>query len=273
MTAVRRPYWIDLFLLLLFALLLWAGFTYLSRFLPGLPAEKVSVDAEEKLGKMITDALLDDHGEMHTMELDSAMGMIGSRLMANIGLTDYEYHIYVIRSSEVNAFALPGGNVFVLSGLIEFCHSPEELAAVLAHEIGHVEKKHVIKRLVKEVGLSVLFSVTGGGETVVLEEIARTAASTVYDRKQEKEADLYGMDLLIRSGITPRVVASFFTRLKREKGGAPEELEFLMTHPNHNARIKAAMEYELPSGFKEDRLRIDWVKLQQSVREFHTSGN
>src|SRR5690606_24136018 len=120
--------------------------------------------------------------------------------------------IVVGRNESVNAFALPGGNIVILSGLLEFSENPEEVAAVLAHEMAHVEKRHVVDRLLKEFGMQVVFGVLTGGDLVVLSEISRTVTSTFFDRRQEEEADEFALELLHRCNISPRALGTLFRR-------------------------------------------------------------
>ncbi|MCH8319106.1 MAG: M48 family metallopeptidase, partial [Bacteroidetes bacterium] len=138
-------------------------------------------------------------------------------------------------------------------------------SATTAHEIGHVEHRHVVTKLIKEFGLTLLFSVLTGGDAVVLSEIGKTTISTVFDRKQEKEADLYALDMLTKSNISPQSLAAFFRRLKREKGSYNENLEIFMTHPHVNSRIKSSIEYKVPEDFESIDFDIDWEKVKKSI--------
>ena len=81
----------------------------------------------------------------------------------------------------------------------------------------------------------------------------------------KKEADQYGLDLLVKSKISPVALAAFFRKLKREVGSYNENLEMLMTHPHFNSRIKAAIQYELPENFEPSEFELDWEKVQESI--------
>jgi beta-barrel assembly-enhancing protease len=247
--------------------IIWGAFTYFPIFSSESPDFGISIEQEERLGKLIVENLIEgkDTKIASNPKLDSAMHVISKRLTNAIGPTDYEYKIKVIDNPQINAFTLPGGNIFVFSGLINFSEDPEEVAAVLAHEIGHAEKRHVVKKLVKELGVTILFSVLTGGDAVVLKEITRTAASTVFDRGQEKEADDYSFALMERAELNPKALATFFRRVNDEFGGYNEHMEILMTHPNNNSRIKAALEYKLPENFKSKPFNLDWEAVKTSV--------
>ena len=113
----------------------------------------------------------------------------------------------------------------------------------MAHEIGHVEKRHTASKLIKEFGLKILFSIVTGGDTILLGELWESTVSGAFDRSNEKEADQYAMELLERAKIAPTAIASFFRKLNREELDYNENMEFLMTHPHNNSRIKASLSY------------------------------
>lgn len=269
---MKKSIFRDLLILLGVFAVLWICFTYLPVFKTSADVSSaLSLENEEKLGKIIAKGIEKDPSVKMCSNpvLDSAVAIIKSRLEANVGLTEYDYHIKVIESPTINAFTIPGGNIYVYTGLIEFCETPEELAAVLAHEMGHAEKRHVVSKLVKQLGVSLLFSVIGGGDGVMISEIGRTAVSTVFDRGQEKEADDFSFVLMEKSKLNPKSMSSFMRRL-REKYAAIEKytdnMEWLMTHPNTNSRIKAALEYKTAPGFVDVPFSMNWQRVKDSVK-------
>lgn len=264
---MKRSLLFDLMKLLAIGAAIWALFTFIPLF-PDLPDLEFSIDYEEKLGKVIVEDILSRNPgfeEIKNPAIDSALGIITNRLRNNIGLTDYQYTIRLINNPEVNAFTLPGGNIFICKGLIEFSEYPEEVAAVLAHEIGHVEKRHVVSKLVKELGLALILGILTNGDPVIITEIGKTVLSSVFDREQEREADQFGLDLLVKSNISPQSMATFFRRLEREKGTYNESLEILMTHPHTSSRIKASMEYKTPEDFKTEEFGLDWKAVKEAL--------
>jgi predicted Zn-dependent protease len=219
----------------------------------------ISLTSEEKLGKLLLSTIVDhpEYKPISTKTLDSAIAQISNRLVKATGLTDYDYRIVVVDNPEINAFTLPGGNILVTSALIRFTESPEELAAVLAHEMGHAEKKHVVSRLLKEFTLALILS-----DKAVLSEASRTVTSTAFDRRQEEEADDYSLRLLEKANINPRLLGTFFSRLRDEENRYDEKLTILMTHPTINSRIKAAFEYKTEVGFHEKGFGLDWNRIK-----------
>ncbi|TAL58126.1 MAG: M48 family metallopeptidase [Bacteroidetes bacterium] len=274
---MRKSVYRDLIILLTIFVASWAAFTYVPwGDIFSAPDVTVSIADEEKLGKLIVDyGILKDPTItiVRDKKIDSVMRMVTHLLVSKIGKTDFEYTFRIIKSDQVNAFTLPGGNIFIYTGLIEFCDSPEHLCAVLAHEIGHAEKRHVINKLAKELGLSLLFSVLGGNDNVMISEIGRTATSTVFDRAQEKEADDFSFQLMERSRINPKALAAFFRKLTDAYGASNEHLEILQTHPNNNSRIKASLEYKPDTGFVEKKIDIDWSNMVSTIKNWDSTQN
>lgn len=97
-------------------------------------------------------------GKFEDGRVDSAVKVLGNRLKEGLEQTEYHYDFVVFDSEMINAFTVPGGNILISTGLIGFCDSPEELASVMAHEMGHVEERHLISCLNKEQGIEILTS-------------------------------------------------------------------------------------------------------------------
>lgn len=232
------------------------------------PGLDISVEKEMELGETMIEDWIFESGEMDVVSnptLDSAMEIITNRLLVQLDSSEFNHHIWVVDQDEINAFTLPGGYIIVNQGLIKFSEHPEEVAGVIAHELGHVEERHVVSRLIKELGVAILFTALGGGDAVLLNEVGRTAVSTAFDRSQEEEADAFAATLLENAKLDPRVLATFFRRLKNEHN-FDERMEMFMTHPHHNARIKAALEIELPENFTSEPFDLDWERVKESVK-------
>lgn len=263
---MRAKIWTDLLKLAFLFGVIWAALVWIP-WHPDGDLPEFPIDQEEELGDLVLEQMLEDDPSFQPLEnafVDSAIWVISSRLIDTLGFTEYDYNIVVVHNESVNAFALPGGNIVVLSGLIEFSENPEEVAAVLAHEMAHVEKRHVVDRLVKELGLQVLFGVLTGGDAVILSEVSRTVTSTYFNRRQEKEADDFALDLLHRCDISPRSLGTLFRRMNSEYG-SHDEFELLMSHPATNSRIKASFEYELEADFENRPFELDWDEVKSNL--------
>jgi len=184
---------------------------------PGKPFECGTADAE-KPGRAALDALIG--------KLETAAGM------------PIPLKAAVVRRREANAIALPGGHIYVFEGLIDRSRSPDELAGVIAHEIGHVAHRDGTRSLLQSAGLSFLFGMllgdfTGGGVVVIA---ARTVVQSAYSREVESAADLYGVSLMARAGADARAFAAILDRIA---GAAEPGVKILLDHPQTKDRIVA----------------------------------
>lgn len=245
---------------------LWLAFVYIPWFPDDVKLE-FPIEQEIELGEMVLEDITNDPAfqPIKNQVVDSAIWVLSKRLLDSLDLTPYDYKIIVVNNSDVNAFAMPGGNIVILSGLIAFSESPEEVAAVIAHEMAHVELRHSVDRLLKELGLTVLIGVLTGGDAVVLSEISRTLTSTFFSRQQEEEADAFALDLLHQCEISPRALGTLFRRMTSEYD-ATDQYELLMTHPASNSRVKKSFEYELGEGFESRPFNLDWDAVKAEIK-------
>ena len=227
----------------------------------------VSYEQEIALGELIDEYIISSEYKkpLTNKTIDSMMWAVGKRLQEQIPTSEYDYNIIVLDNAQINAFTIPGGNIYVFSGLISFCDSPEQLAAVLAHEMGHVEKRHTVDRLAREFSLSVLFSIMTGGDTVLLSDLYQTLISSGFSRSQEKEADQFALNLLEDASISPKSIASFFRKLNRENLAYDEKIELVMTHPHNNSRIKASLNHEVDDTFDEIPFELNWEEIKAAL--------
>lgn len=144
---------------------------------------------------------------------------------------------HILSESEVNAFALPQGHIIIHTGLIKAADSQDELTGVICHELAHIRLNHVMHKLTREVGLSILISMTtgqGGGE--LIRQTAKTLSSTAFDRKMEKEADIKAVEYLINAGANPEDFAAFLYRLADQEPEFMGYLGWISTHPDSKER-------------------------------------
>lgn len=149
-------------------------------------------------------------------------------LAARLSSDGRPVRVRVIDLPVVNAVALPGRRVVIFEGLIRNAQSPDEVAGVLGHEIGHVERRHVMIGLLREFGLSLVIGGADGGA------VANQLLSNRYSRSAEREADDAALAALGRAQISPRPTARFFARLGKDEasfGGAARMMSYVSTHP------------------------------------------
>jgi len=171
---------------------------------------------------------------------------LADRLSAQSG-SPFPIQARVVRAPMINAFALPGGHILITGDLIDAAESPDEVAGVLAHEIAHVERRHVMQSVWRSLGAGMLLDLvvgggTGAGQQAVL--LAGQASELSFGRQAEAEADEIGRVLLHRQGLSSRGMGDFFVRMAEEEIDAPDQVdevsEWWMTHPNTERRIAAA---------------------------------
>jgi len=256
----------ELIVLVAIFLVIWAVFIFIP-FRPDSPEAAITIENEQKIGDLLMEAYLSDVKIVSDSTVTKAVDQIYKRLLTGIGETEYDYHIFIVQNDNINAFASLGGNIVLFTGLLKYADSPEEVAAVLAHEMGHVEKRHVVNKVVKELGVSLVLSILSGGDVGFLNEILQQSVSTVFDREQESEADNYGLKLLENSNIHPNVMAAIFRKIRDRYGSSTyESLEFLSSHPNTNKRIKKALEYKPKENFISKEISsVDWELIQEAL--------
>ena len=216
----------------------------------------LSPEDEAQLGREQHPQIVQEFGGVYDdPELTAYVNSLGRLLAQTSELPDLDWHFTVLDSPIVNAFALPGGYVYVTRGLLALADNEAELAGVLAHEIGHVTARHSAERY----GQSVLGSAAALGVGVLLgSEAAAQATSGAaelavlsYSRDQEFEADTLGVRYLSRSGHDPQAMSSFLRRLlghsryEAELAGRPEAadaFDITQTHPRTADRVERAIE-------------------------------
>ena len=167
---------------------------------------------------------------------------LGQRLAKHSKRNNIKYHIKVVDTEAVNAFALPGGYLYVNLGLIRTAENESELAGVIGHEIGHVVGKHGVKQLTKQLGFAAMAQLLLGKDPNQLGEIVAGLVSTgalmKYGRDAEREADGYGVQELYDAGIHPEGIATFFEKLLKLQKVQPSRFEQVFsTHPPTTERI------------------------------------
>jgi Zn-dependent protease with chaperone function len=165
----------------------------------------------------------------------------------------------------VNAFALPGGHIVVTGGLIQTASGADEVAGVVAHEIGHAAYRHPEAQIVRAMGLQVILGMVSGGGSDTISGLAGLLAVLRYSREAEREADAFAQELLVAAEIDPLALARFFERMKELAGEEGDGLfgGVLSTHPVTDERIAAIK--PLPEGVKARPALsdADWRSLRE----------
>jgi beta-barrel assembly-enhancing protease len=193
--------------------------------------QQVAQDAEKKL-PMLNISRVDDY-----------LNRLGKKLAANAPGEKYPYQFKCVNDAEINAFALPGGFLFVNRGTIEAADNEAELAGVVGHEIGHVALRHGTNQATKQYLAQVPLAIFGGAlgsnsVTAILAQIgtgfAFNSVLLKYSRDDERQADLMGAQILFDTNYDPRYLASFFDKLDSKGRGG----DFFSSHPSPDNRIQ-----------------------------------
>jgi beta-barrel assembly-enhancing protease len=196
---------------------------------------------------------------------------LGRSMASKTSRADLDWHFSVVNSPEVNAFALPGGFIYVNRGAIEQADREDELAGIVGHEIGHVVRRHSVEQLQKRakgdaalVALCTLTLVchTIGGRVAI--DVGSNALSAHYSQHDEAQADSEGVVNTLRVGIDPEGLPSFFEKLLEAHKERPTEVEaFFSTHPTDESRVAATRQqiHDLPAASNPN--------LRRDASEFH----
>ena len=209
----------------------------------------MGIEDERKLGRQIVQQIREQGLLVKDPEVVEYVSRIGRRILEHVDVKFFRYHFYVIQDDALNAFALPGGHIFVHTGLLEAISSENELACVLAHEIGHVQGRHLARRMerMKRVNLVTMSAAILGvflgkgqaGNAIFAGSTALGASlSLKYSREDEEEADRRAFSWICSSGYNPLGLVSTLKKMQRYHWlGSSEIPNYLQTHPGTSQRI------------------------------------
>jgi predicted Zn-dependent protease len=183
--------------------------------------------------------------------LDAYLYSIGEKIGWTSARPEISYHFYLVDSPIVNAFALPGGHIYLTRGLIDRTRTGSEFAGVLAHEIGHVAARHGVRKLQRELRtgslVSLLYETILGGEPALLREnpmqLATFVWSARHSRRDEREADRLAVRYLAHNGVDPGGVVTLLETLLHEEqlvASDPVQVDWFSTHPLTTERVQNA---------------------------------
>ena len=202
--------------------------------------DKLTKSTEEKLGDMIWKSYSATTTEETNYIVINTIDSIVNKICNANDIDSSTIKVHVIQKDEINAFALPGNHLAIYTGLLQDCDNADEVAGVIAHELAHMQKNHVMKKLVKEIGMGAIISLTSGSGGTV-SEILHLLSSSAYDRKLETEADITGVDYLMNAKINPEGLAQFLFRMATSEKDMPKAVYWISTHPESEERAKDIM--------------------------------
>jgi beta-barrel assembly-enhancing protease len=205
----------------------------------------ISIEEEWQLGQQLSQEVAKQVRFNNDPVVNAYVRSVGQRIVSTTSMANLPWNFYVVDDPAINAFALPGGHVYVNTGLIQHADNASELAGVMAHEISHVTARHSTEQISKQYGLSILAGLVLGQNPGQLAQIAAqiigTGAVARFSRDAEREADELGQKAMYAAGYDPMGMVTMFEELLENQQSSPSRVEqFFSTHPLTQDRIRDA---------------------------------
>lgn len=211
------------------------------------PSSLVSRSQEVEIGQQASQEVESQYRVVNDPRLNAMVNQIGQTLVKCSDRQDVKYTFKVLDVSDVNAFSLPGGWVYVNKGLIDATHgNTDELAGVIAHEIGHVVARHHAEMIGRETYAEILVGTLTSGQTQQVAGVFANLELLHWSRQQEYQADRLGIDEMYRcrANYNPEGLISFFGVLAKGEKSQPSKFsQMFRTHPLTPERVKRAQAY------------------------------
>jgi len=210
-------------------------------------------------------------GRIENDVLQEYIEVVGDKIVRICHRADIEYHFTALDHKSVNAFALPGGYIFITRGMLDKLQTEAQLASILAHEIVHVVARDTANVISKEIGmtlllLAVVIPTNPSADAVMAAQVTRQILGLRYSRKDEREADLGGLTYMVRAGYDPSGMVELMQTLENLDDDGPPE--FFSTHPSPENRItyierRIEQRYGDASGLRVGREEYERAVLSQ----------
>jgi Zn-dependent protease with chaperone function len=244
-------------------------------------SNKYSIQDDIKLGRQAAQEAESQFPLLRDQEVQSYVENVGRRLVTSIPSQfqhpEFQYYFKVVNARDINAFALPGGPMYVNRGMIEAARSEGEMAGVMAHEISHVALRHGTAQASKGQKYSILGGIAGIAGTILggpgVGQLAQAPFAVYllkFSREYETEADILGAQIMAQAGYDPRDLANMFQTIERQGGGGGG---FLSDHPSASdryARINREAQY-LRVNSSATRDSRAFARVQQRLRGYGTA--
>ena len=208
-----------------------------------------TIDDEKKLGREIYDKLEKNDFLLHDRKLNAYINAVGNRVLTHSNKASFDYTFSIFNSSAINAFATPGGYIYINKGLMTAVENEAQMAGVIAHEIAHANARHVASIIEKSQKLNIAMLAAiiagaflgGGGEAtaaIAAFSVAGATSMTLkYQREHEEEADRLGIEYLVAAGYYPAAMVEFLKIIKQYEFLSRNFPSYLRTHPGTDDRI------------------------------------
>ena len=208
-----------------------------------IQVSNISDEQEVEIGKQTNQQILQQYQLYEGPQIKQYVSNLGQELINSSDSRDIPFTFQVVESDEVNAFATPGGFVYVTTGLLRTAENRAQLASVVAHEIAHINERHGVKGLKQAVAAQGIANTVGVDSDALAQMAYRLTVDLPRSRSFEYEADRSGLQMLQQAGYPPQAFANFLAKLEGG-GGTPE---FIRTHPTSQNRIEAISQTETAS--------------------------
>ena len=239
-------------------------------------ANRVSVvtNPAANLGLQVSEEILRTRNVLNNQTVQTYVSSLGQVLARNSGRPDIPFTFIVIRDPNINAFASPGGYIYITTGMLNFLGTESELAAVLAHEIAHIVARHHVELALTELGLNVTLDYLGRvlnyDPQAVVPRLAQFVVLQRFSQREETQADEIGTIILARSGYSPYGMVRLLQSLQEiERRGFLSN--FTASHPSSEARVQYIEAYIRQNNLNQPGLVIDRPIFHQVTAQLRTA--
>ena len=203
----------------------------------------ISVEEEKQLGAKFAAEIEKQLTVVNDPEVQAYVDQMGKKLLTGAREVNFDYVFKVVKDDTVNAFAVPGGYIYLQTGLLKAAETEEEIAGVVAHEINHVVARHSTRQLTQQHGYALLLQLILGKDPGLVTQIAGSlvgkAGALAYSRGMESQADFLGVETMHKAGYNPEGILKFFQKLDSMNKRDPNALaRFFSSHPMTADRIE-----------------------------------
>lgn len=231
----------------------------------------ITIEEELRLGEELHSFTIKHLEIIRNSQLNDFLQDMAQNLSAVSHWPGLDYSVFIINEPDINHLSLPGGNIYIFRGLLEEADSPDEIAAVIAHEIVHIAHRDAVARLASKYSYSFAAQQIIGDNPEIADHIImslyRTSGTILdYPEEQEKEADTISLTYLLDAGYDPRAAIRFMKKMKRLEKDQPQRFKLLrMTHASSSSRLRrierAVKKLEInPTLFRQNK--TDFMQLQ-----------
>jgi predicted Zn-dependent protease len=232
------------------------------------------IRAEILFGRDVAARILGKYGGYENDALTRYVNLVGKAVALHAGRPEIEYRFAVLNTDTVNAFAAPGGYIFVTRGALEMMDDEAELAGVLAHEVAHVQERHIVKDLDikasdKSQGAALAGLISGTSDTMraafqqMVDKAVDMLLETGYKKQDEMDADRIATSLISIAGYDPTALKRYLKAIEAVKGDRIETLS--KTHPSFASRIESIDKFLLDNGLPDRKQPIVRKRFHENV--------